>query len=244
MRRWEARSRSHAGRTRHTAHVRAPRPTYANVASTLALFIALGGTSYAVSQLPRNSVGTRELKADAVTSSKIRRGAIERSDLAPSALSTARGPRGPIGPPGASGTTGAPGAQGPAGPSEVIQVRPEGTVPIPTGAHSPATLARVTLAAGSWLIDGRGAIVHGGPTIPFDCFLRTAAGATLGIQTAHVGSEANGASGIEVAIQSAADLALPTQIVFTCEGVNATTGGPRVFYISLIATRVGRVENR
>lgn len=51
--------------------------------ASLALFIALGGTSYAVTQLPRNSVGNRQLKADAVSSSTIRAGAIGRSDLAP-----------------------------------------------------------------------------------------------------------------------------------------------------------------
>jgi hypothetical protein len=37
------------------------RLTYANVVATLAVFIALGGASYAASQLPANSVGTRQL---------------------------------------------------------------------------------------------------------------------------------------------------------------------------------------
>jgi hypothetical protein len=47
--------------------LRRPRFTYANVVSSLALFVALGGTSYAVA---RNSIGTRELKNNAVTSAK------------------------------------------------------------------------------------------------------------------------------------------------------------------------------
>ena len=43
------------------------RLTYANVTATLALFIALGGASYAVTDLPAHSVGTRQLKPGAVT---------------------------------------------------------------------------------------------------------------------------------------------------------------------------------
>ena len=38
------------------------RLSYGNVVATLALFIALGGTSYAVTQLPRNSVGAPQIK--------------------------------------------------------------------------------------------------------------------------------------------------------------------------------------
>jgi hypothetical protein len=37
----------------------------------LALFIALGGTSYAAAKLPRNSVGTTQLKSGAVTEAKL-----------------------------------------------------------------------------------------------------------------------------------------------------------------------------
>jgi hypothetical protein len=47
------------------------RLTYANVMSTLALFVALGGVSYAVVKLPANSVGTKQLKAHAVTKGKL-----------------------------------------------------------------------------------------------------------------------------------------------------------------------------
>ena len=36
--------------------------SYANVMATVAVFIALGGTSYAVTQLPRNSVGSKQIR--------------------------------------------------------------------------------------------------------------------------------------------------------------------------------------
>jgi hypothetical protein len=43
------------------------RLSYANVAATIALFISLGGVSYAAIVLPANSVGARQLKEGAVT---------------------------------------------------------------------------------------------------------------------------------------------------------------------------------
>jgi hypothetical protein len=81
------------------------RPSFPTVISLIALFVALGGTSYAVTKLPANSVGNRELKPNAVSSGKIRNGAITSRDLAPSARGQ-RGPRGPQGSAGPSGGTG------------------------------------------------------------------------------------------------------------------------------------------
>jgi hypothetical protein len=45
--------------------------SYANVTATLALFVALGGGAYAATQLPANSVGTKQLKDRAVTPVKL-----------------------------------------------------------------------------------------------------------------------------------------------------------------------------
>jgi hypothetical protein len=45
----------------------ARRLTYANVVAKLALFVALGGSAYAATQLKKNSVGTRQLKNGAVS---------------------------------------------------------------------------------------------------------------------------------------------------------------------------------
>ena len=53
------------------------RLTYANVTSTIALFIALtGATAYAASKLPDRSVGEFQLRPGAVTAEKIRKNAI------------------------------------------------------------------------------------------------------------------------------------------------------------------------
>jgi hypothetical protein len=82
------------------------RPGYADVAATLALIIALGGTSYAVTALPRNSVGTPQLKAHAVTKAKLAAGL---------SIKGPRGAQGPAGPAGLAGATGPAGMSGVSG---------------------------------------------------------------------------------------------------------------------------------
>jgi len=56
-------------------------PAPALVISLLALIIALGGTSYAAFSLPKNSVGTKQLKNGAVTAKKIKNGAITAAKI-------------------------------------------------------------------------------------------------------------------------------------------------------------------
>ncbi len=75
-----------------------------NLVAYLALFVALGGTSYAAINLPRNSVGTTQLKSNAVTSAKVRNGTLLAHDFKAGQL--------PAGAPGATGAIGAPGADG------------------------------------------------------------------------------------------------------------------------------------
>jgi hypothetical protein len=62
------------------------RLSYANVVSTLALFLALGGVSYAAVRLPANSVGTRQLKRNAVTGVKIKNRAVKSSKIGANAV--------------------------------------------------------------------------------------------------------------------------------------------------------------
>jgi hypothetical protein len=53
------------------------RLTYANVMSSLAVFLVIGGASaFAASQLGKNSVGTKQLKSNAVTTAKIKKEAV------------------------------------------------------------------------------------------------------------------------------------------------------------------------
>lgn len=55
--------------------------------SLIALFIALSGSAYAVSQLPKNSVGQSQLRKDSVTSRAIKNGAVAEKDLSKGVLS-------------------------------------------------------------------------------------------------------------------------------------------------------------
>jgi len=81
------------------------RPSPALVVAFLALFVALSGTSYAVSKLPAKSVGGRQLKTNAVTSAKVKDGSLLAADFRSGQLP--QGPAGPAGPSGLSQSGGA-----------------------------------------------------------------------------------------------------------------------------------------
>jgi hypothetical protein len=66
------------------------RPSYSEVMSTLALFVALGGTSYAVTSLPIASVGNVQLKSGAVTASKLHAHAVGAAAVAANSLTGAQ----------------------------------------------------------------------------------------------------------------------------------------------------------
>ena len=89
------------------------RPSPAMVVACIALIVALAGTSYAAIRLPKNSVGARQIKKNAVSSPKVRNGSLLRVDFAAGQLPA--GPQGPQGPPGQQGQQGQQGIQGPPG---------------------------------------------------------------------------------------------------------------------------------
>ncbi|HEY2053241.1 MAG TPA: hypothetical protein VGH14_04825 [Solirubrobacterales bacterium] len=93
-----------------------PRLTYANVIATVALFVALGGGAYAATQLPKNSVGTKQLKKASVTAAKVKKGTLLASDFAAGQLPQGgQGREGPKGAQGDPGPQGSPGTRGPEG---------------------------------------------------------------------------------------------------------------------------------
>src|SRR5690242_9733804 len=90
--------------------------TYANVMATVAVFVALGGGAYAMTALPRDSVGRAQLRDHAVSRSKLARWAVDTRQLRHRAVTFSRlstgvrerlrvagsqGPQGPRGPAGA-----------------------------------------------------------------------------------------------------------------------------------------------
>jgi hypothetical protein len=148
------------------------RLTYANVLASLALFIALGGASYAAVQIPKASVGTKQLKRNAVTSPKVKPGSLLVSDFRASQRSALRGPAGPEGPRGATGPEGLHGPRGATGPEG-----PEG----PRGATGPAGPPAPRRWAEVRDVNGELALVNQSGGISFDqtgvgVFLLTPAG--------------------------------------------------------------------
>jgi hypothetical protein len=145
---------------RSTRHIRGGRPrlrlTYANVISTLCLFILLGGGAYAAAKvsLPRHSVGPRQLKANAVRSPQVKDGSLLARDFRAGQLPVgAPGPQGAPGPRGPQGPAGPAGPAGPIGPSEAFGVTlPDGPKDI---AVSPAytTVVELPLAPGAYVLD-------------------------------------------------------------------------------------------
>jgi hypothetical protein len=64
----------------------AARLTYANVMATIAVFVALGGASYAATSLAKNSVGSKQIKNGAVTGAKIKNGAVTAAKIGTAAV--------------------------------------------------------------------------------------------------------------------------------------------------------------
>ena len=85
--------------------------TYANVVSTVCLFVVLGGTSYAVAT---GSIDSREIKNNTVRSKDVRNGTLRTSDVADLSLLAQDFAPGqlPKGEAGAKGDPGSPGVNG------------------------------------------------------------------------------------------------------------------------------------
>jgi hypothetical protein len=66
------------------------RLTYANVMSSIAVFIAIGGASYASFKLPKNSVGPKQLRKNSVTKPKIRKKSISTPKIVNGAVNSAK----------------------------------------------------------------------------------------------------------------------------------------------------------
>lgn len=101
--------------------------TYANVMATIAVFVALGGTSYAVAtgsidsrEIKNNTVRSKDLRNNDVRGRDIRDGTIGSNDVSDGSLLSRdfqagqlpSGPQGEPGPQGQKGDTGPPGISG------------------------------------------------------------------------------------------------------------------------------------
>jgi hypothetical protein len=92
---------------------RRPVLSYANVVASLALFVALGGSSYAAVQLSKGEVKSRHIAKNAVKSGKVKNGSLRAKDFRAGQLPA--GPQGAKGDPGPQGPKCDAGPQGPEG---------------------------------------------------------------------------------------------------------------------------------
>ncbi len=74
------------GKKRRWMHV----PSPAMIVACVALFVAMGGTSYAAVTLAANSVGTKQIKKNAVTSAKIKSAAVTAAKVKDGTLTGAK----------------------------------------------------------------------------------------------------------------------------------------------------------
>ena len=126
------------------------RLTYANVVSTLCLFVVLGGGAYAATSTGSAVVhgcvaqdGTLEVVK---AGHKCGRGE-QALTLNKKGVAGVRGPAGQVGPTGPAGQTGSTGVQGPIGPSHAFSTSASSVT-----VASSSTVATLTLPAGSYSI--------------------------------------------------------------------------------------------
>lgn len=127
---------------------RGRRPSPAMIVACLALAVSLGGTGIAAVSvvLPRNSVGTAQLKNSSVTSVKVKNSSLTRADFARGVLTP--GPQGAQGPPGPSGAQGVKGDRGDKGDPGAIGDTTQHTVSVSVPAHtSPGVWANRSITA-------------------------------------------------------------------------------------------------
>jgi hypothetical protein len=207
----------------------------------MALIVALGGTSYAAIKLPRNSVGSSQIKkggvagsdirSNAVTSGKVKNGSLLSKDFKTGQL--------PSGPQGATGAAGAKGDPGAPGPSDAFAVtRDAGPIVATTANTTVATLAN--LPAGSYAIVAKTEL-HASANTDVLCTL--AAGADSDVTESFVGpSGVSGAMFVDVlGSELVHTFAATGQVQLACVHDLASTVTHS--NTKIIATRVGSASN-
>ncbi len=124
-------------------------PGTANVIALIALFIALGGASYAAIKIPSDSVGTNQLKNNSVAGKKIKKNAVTGVKVKNRSLKAVDFASGQL-PSGATGATGSTGAAGPTGadgaPAEIART----VIPV-TGTRTRNVTSYNVVAVGSFV---------------------------------------------------------------------------------------------
>ena len=132
----------------------------AMIVACVSLVVALGGVSYAAGVLPKNSVGTTQLKKkDAVTGATVADGTLMAADFKSGQLAAgSRGPQGTQGPKGDPGVQGPKGEKGDPGATNVTKRYATG----PSVGSAGFSTATASCQAGETLIGGGAAYADTG----------------------------------------------------------------------------------
>jgi hypothetical protein len=200
--------------------------TYANVAASLALFLALGGAAYAATQLPKNSVGTNQIRKEAVTAGKIAKKTRQQlqGNRGPAGQ---QGPQGKTGKQGAKGATGARGAQGNTGAPGI-----DGTGPALEVVAGPklievggSTVVSQNLAPGAYVITAD-VVVESAATTAVTCTLNGSNSEAVGNVQPNLP--------VTLTLSGVRSLGAASAATLTC----SAPGGATAKYANLIATQV------
>jgi hypothetical protein len=201
------------------------RPSPALTIAILALVVATAGTAYAAARIARGSVHTAQLKANAVTSPKVKNRSLQATDLGAAARAGMTGPRGGAGTPGARGPRGqdgAAGAPGARGPSRVFAS--SSAMAVTVGA-APTVVGTLSLpAAGRYEISAKVVAewtpATGGIALaPVTCTMASSAGGTGDSTTQTLLSAPGSTAKATLPLVSWQDLSAPATVTVSCSDV-------------------------
>jgi hypothetical protein len=175
----------------------------------------------------------------------------KKSARGPRGLRGPRGPRGftgsrgPQGPAGAAGAAGAQGAQGPAGPSDAFSGFKDGPVTLNFTAAGKVSIARLDLAAGSYVVIGKAALNNeaGTGNSDVECDLAATNGdfdrGRVALEDQNIAGSAR--AGI-MTLTVVTTLAAAGSLNLNC--VNNGGGSTTASFIKVTAIKVGTVSNK
>ncbi|MCW3047729.1 MAG: hypothetical protein JWO74_2013 [Solirubrobacterales bacterium] len=239
------------------------RLTFANVLSMVALFVALGGSSYAAvtitgAQIKDGSITTKDIKDWSLLNRDFKPGQLPRGGTGPQGPAGAAGrdgATGPAGPAGVNGTNGANGQDGGTGPRGPSDAYVSGNV----GPQSDSNSASVTVPAGDFVAAASGQVLYfrDDSTFPISeeeatCSLTSAGDAphntgTFATVPSHGFSSGTQRGGSATVSQNSAfHLASGGTIAYTCSNASAGTqdGAATMQYSNMRVTaiRVGALH--
>lgn len=215
------------------------RITYANVMATVAVFVALGGSSYAAlqvgsAQIVNNSIRSKDIRNGQVTSRDLKNNDVRSGDVRNGSLLSRDFKAGelPAGPPGRDGGPGARGAPGPSNAYSAYQTF--AAVPNGPGRASIAELGN--LPAGDYTIFAKLYLTtaYYSTTAVANCRLEAGADYDESIVSAAPGASAS------MALNVVRSLAGPGSATLVCSDNDS---GARANYIKITAIRADSVRN-